>query len=339
MEYYNNTAVLAPCDYDQDGDVDVFVGSLCKTSQYGLFPDSYLLDNLGNGKFSVAEQTTFNNLGMITDAFWSDVDGDGDKDLLVVGHWMPITVFYNQSGRFQKFEIPNSAGWWNTIEPIDIDADGREDFILGNFGENNDLDVSEQRPLHLYIGDIDKNMTTDPIMTYTKDGQQHTLFGLDALSNQLVYLKRRFRTYQDFAQANFDMVFLESELQNIMHHQVQTLSNSILFCEENGKFALEALPKFAQYSTVYAISAESHLVSLYGNFKDVDPVIGKTGGSLGCHFSYDEGHFKEASHVAFTPVMGEVRDVKKIQTQSGSHYIVARNNNTLLLIKQPEDVQ
>ena len=337
VEYFNNTSVIASGDLEGDGDADLFIGSLNRPGQYGLSPDSYILVNDGQGRFSKSELNDLKEFGMVTDAIWRDIDLDGDFDMMVVGHWMPITFLINESGILAKHSLLNSAGWWNVIEDIDVNADGRIDFVVGNFSDNNDLDVSISQPMQLFVGDIDGNLTSDPILTYTKYGEQHTLFGLEALGAQLVHLNRRFRSYQAFAKASFDEVLLPTELEKTEQHVVHTLSNSVLLQKADGEFELHELPEFAQRTTVFSICTqpngnETPTITMLGNFRDVDPVIGKTDGNLGVHFQFAGGQVMEVKPDVIPPIQGQVRDVEVLRIKDRPYLLIGRNNESLLLV-------
>ena len=142
---------VVAADYDGDGDVDLFVGGRVVPWRYGTDPKSMLLVNDGTGHFRDATAELAPELahvGMVTDAVWRDVDGDGRPDLVVVGEWMPITVFRNiGGGRLERLAVrglEKTEGWWNRIVATDVDGDGRVDFIVGNLGLNGRLQASQR---------------------------------------------------------------------------------------------------------------------------------------------------------------------------------------------------
>src|SRR5207248_3447295 len=151
-------------DYDGDGHVDLFVGGRVIPWAYGANPRSMLLHNDGRGHFTNVTAKLapeLEQVGMVTDAVWRDVDGDGRLDLIVVGEWMPITIFHNAgNGRLVKLTVPGlekSHGWWNRIIAGDFTGSGRVDFIVGNAGLNFRCRASAAEPVTMYVKDFDRN--------------------------------------------------------------------------------------------------------------------------------------------------------------------------------------
>jgi hypothetical protein len=121
IEWNSGSRVVA-ADYDGDGHVDLFVGGRIVPWAYGADPKSMLLHNDGKGHFTDVTAKLapeLEHVGMVTDAVWRDIDGDRRLDLIVVGEWMPITVFHNEGGgKLKKIAVPgleNTEGWWNRI--------------------------------------------------------------------------------------------------------------------------------------------------------------------------------------------------------------------------------
>jgi hypothetical protein len=196
-EFHSGARVVA-ADYDGDGDTDLFVGGRVVPGRYGLDPRSMLLRNDGRGRFSDVTERAAPGLaraGMVTDAAWQDVDADGRVDLVVVGEWMPITVFRNAGGgRLAPMAVPGLAkshGWWNRIVAGDFTGDGRVDFVVGNLGLNTRLRASEAEPATMLVKDFDGNGFVEQIVATYAHGRSWPLPLRDDLIKAIPPLKAR----------------------------------------------------------------------------------------------------------------------------------------------------
>lgn len=250
--------VVRAHDFDEDGDLDLFIGGRLVPGQYPRPGRSYLLENEG-GKFKDATEVWSEGLqytGMVTDAIWSDYDGDDIKDLIVLGEWMPITIFKNSNGRLKKLAgdstLSNSNGWWFSIAEADINNDGRNDYIVGNLGQNYKYKANPGAPFRLYSKDFDNNGKLDIVLGYYENDTLYPLRGKECSTQQLPGLKDLFKDYNSFGLATIEDVYGLSLLNDSELLEVKTFASSILLNNGNG-FELKALPKFAQISAVFGI--------------------------------------------------------------------------------------
>jgi len=216
-----NGACAVVCDVDNDGDEDIFIGARSNTGNYGSIPQSKLLRNNGGGNFmditpSVAADLL--NLGMVTDAKAADIDGDGKKEIVVVGDWMPVTILKYQDGRLKKqYEIPNSSGWWNCVSIADMDGDGDMDLIAGNLGLNSKIKADKEHPAFLYTNDFDKNGQQECIQVYYKtDGKAYPFNLRGEMVAQMPLLKKKFLTYTSYAGKSVDEIFSKKDRKSVV---------------------------------------------------------------------------------------------------------------------------
>ncbi|MEM7513953.1 MAG: FG-GAP-like repeat-containing protein, partial [Bacteroidota bacterium] len=237
-------------DYDRDGDLDLFVGGRVVPGEYPYAPPSYLLRNEGGiFKDVSSEIPQLSSLGLVSAAIWTDYDEDGWQDLMVVGEWMPITLFHNQQGKLEKAGIPafkDTEGWWNSILPVDVDRDGDLDYLVGNLGLNNPYDVSAEEPVKLFAKDFDANGTLDPIMAYHIQGKLHIAHARDAINKQIVKMKKRFTNYASYAAAYFDQVLLPQERRDALTLTAKTFASCVIINDGNSSFRMKPLPIEAQ---------------------------------------------------------------------------------------------
>lgn len=252
-DYFENASVIVAEDYDKDGDLDVFVGSLSVSNDYGNIPNSYLLNN-ENGEFSIVENVELQKSGMITDAVWSDYNNDGEIDLIVVGEWMSPKFFKNQGGKLEEDKLLNEDinGLWQSIIPFDIDKDGDTDYVLGNWGLNSKFKASERHPMKMYYHDFDNNGSTETIIAIEKKGKYYTLEGLDELSGQLITLRKKFTKYKDFAGKTVDEIFDSNVLKSAKILEVNNLKSGYLK-NENGSFHFYHFPAKLQVAPIMAL--------------------------------------------------------------------------------------
>ncbi len=347
--FFNQTAVVIAADFDRDNDLDLFVGSRSIPVNYGLPPASYLLENDGKGNFTdITEKAApeLKKAGMIKDAIWTDYDQDKDLDLMLVGEWMPITIFENVKG---QLKIENSipmlsgekfTGFWSSIAAGDFDKDGDEDYIIGNWGLNSNLKATEKEPISLYIKDFDENLSRDAILTYYQQGKEYTFYGLDELTGQLVYLKKSYREYKSFAEHTFREVFPNERLKGAMRQQVNTLESVLMKNNGINGFELSPLPLAAQLAPVQSIVVEDFDKDgdldalLSGNFHEVQPAIGKMDASYGTFLKgHGNGQFEVITNKkSGLWLEGQVKDIKKIIIDKKPFFLVARNNDFIQVL-------
>src|SRR5450432_3544794 len=195
---FGNKSVAIAADIDNDGDADLFIGGRVVAGRYGDIPDSYILLNDGKGNFSIADEAMAPGLrktGMVTDAVWTDIDKDGWLDLVLVGEWMPVTVFKNEKGKLVNYTteagLQHTNGIWTTVHVADINNNGNDDLLVGKWGENSKLHASEQYPLTLFTGDFDNNSALDQVLAVEKNGKYYTFLGKEELEKQLPVLMRK----------------------------------------------------------------------------------------------------------------------------------------------------
>ena len=312
-------------------------------------PKSMLLRNDGTGHFTdvtAAMAPELADVGMVTDAVWRDVDGDGRIDLVVVGEWMPITIFKNMGGgKLKRLAAPGlemSNGWWNRIVAADLDGDGRVDFVVGNLGLNGRLRAGPGRPTTMLVKDFTGNGSVEQILSCYNDSVSYPLAMRDELTRSIPYLEGRFPRYSDYARATTKDLFTPAELSGAIEKKAYTFATSIVHSNPDGTFSVVPLPAEAQLAPVYGIVArdvdhDGHIdLLLAGNFDGFRPEIGRMSSSDGL-FLRGMGKGKFAPLLAVQSgfrVPGQTRDIQRIRTARGELYVVARNNDRPLLFRQ-----
>jgi len=348
-DFTSSGSVVKAADYDNDGDQDIFVAGRILPNEYPYAPKSYLLNNNGKGVFKDVTQSSANglqNIGMVSDALWTDFNGDNQLDLMLVGEWMPITLFENQNGVFKNITeevgFKDSNGWWNTITSGDFDQDGDMDYVAGNFGLNSQLKTSLEHPISIYAKDYDKNGSVDPILSCYDEGKNYPVFSKDDIQQQLTILKNRFVKYKEYADLTIDQVFTPEELEGSKVLYAKTFETSYMENLGNGQFKITALPIETQFSPIYGMTTgdfnqDGNLdVIMGGNFTASRVKFGHYDAIKGiCLLGDGSGGFTnlEASASGLM-VSGEVRDIQKISlANGGEHLIFSRNNDSPVIYK------
>ena len=342
------TSCVTAADFDNDGDNDLFVGSRMRSFYYGVPVNGYILQNDGSGEFTdVTEKIAKDliNIGMITDATWVDIDNDKDLDLVVVGEWMPITIFENNNGQFTQSEdlkIQNSNGWWNTIEAADVDKDGDIDFIVGNHGLNSRFKTSIENPACLFVNDFDGNGKAEQIICTFNGDDNYPMALRHDLVMQLPHLKKKILKYNAYQNATMNDLFSEEEMKNTITLKAQTFESVVLINDGKGKLEMKPLPKIAQASPIYAILAKdvdndgNVDILLGGNLYGAKPEVGRYDANQGLMLKGDStGNFTAlTSAQSGFFVDGEMRDLVAIKVGNKTVIMAARNNDSLVLFEE-----
>jgi enediyne biosynthesis protein E4 len=331
-----NKSCVRACDFDKDGDMDLFVGGRANARMYGYIPASVILVNNGNGVFKEVTETVAEkliNVGMVTDACWTDIDKDGWTDLMVVGEWMPVTIFKNKKGKLVKQDAATmqcSTGWWNCITPADIDNDGDEDYLLGGWGTNTKLVATEKKPITMYLSDWDNNGDLDPVLATSKNEKYFPFFGKADLEKRLPYLKKEFLLYTDIAGKTVGQLLGNEKIKKAKILEACTLQSSVVI-NNNGKMEMQPLPAFLQAAPVFSFlsytkgGATKFIAG--GNFYEVTPYEGRYDAMLPTVFN---GNMQYETALMET---GCVRSIKAISLANNTTaLLIAKNNGKLSIV-------
>lgn len=332
---------VRPCDLDNDGDMDLFVGGRVIPGKYPLPAPSWLLVNNGKGAFS---STPFPAKGMVTDAQWTDIDKDGRKDLLLCGEFMPVTLFLNTPGGFTDktsayFEQTPSGSWFS-LTLADVNGDGQEDIIAGNLGLNTQFRASEKEPAELYYADFDGNGSIDPFFNCYVKGVSYPFVSRDELNDQIYPMRKKFASYRNYADATMKDIFLPEELAKAGKLSI-TEYRTLCFLNRNGKFTPSALPLQAQFSVVTKTIAEDFDhdgktdLLLLGNHSDNRLKLGSIDANYGCLLKGDgSGNFSYVSPaVSGLSVAGDIKSAATITINKEKYIMIGVNNTGILLYK------
>lgn len=341
-----SSSTVVAADFTNDGYTDLFIAGRSVPGKYPLSPKSYLLRNTGQGRFEDVTEQFCSDLmhgGMITDAFAGDINGDGFSDLVVVGEWMEIGVYVNREGtqleRNANAIGQENSGWWLAIEGKDFDKDGDIDFVVGNFGLNNQYHVSPTRPAKLLYKDFDNNGSIDPIFCYYFGDTLSFAYSRDELIGQIPGMKKKFVDYKTFASAPFSEYFSAEQLADS-----DTLTATLLetvYLENDGKanFKIRRLPMEAQFSPVYAIASldvngDGNLdIVTGGNFTQSRVSVGQCDANFGTILLGD-GHGSFAPldpEVSGLKVRGDVRDIGVLKVNGNDYLIFGRNGESVVV--------
>lgn len=336
----SNISIAAVDDYDGDGDLDLFIGGRSFPYNYGAAPESYIYENAGKGNFKDVTQqlnSAIRNIGMVTNAVWADINGDKKNELVIVGEWMTPRIFSYTNGKMNESatNMNNMFGWWQSVKAADLDGDGDNDLVLGNYGNNFYLQPDQQHPVKLWINDFDQNTLPDKVFSRTVNGNDVPVFLKREFTDALPSFKKENLRHHEFAKKTIQTLFKPELVQSATVKLFNYSSSVIAWNEGNGKFTVQPLPVVGQLSSVNAIQCrdinddgKTDLV-LGGNITECLPQFGRLDANYGIVLENKGARqFQEMPPLQNNiSITGMVRDIAWVNGNNENYLIFLRNND------------
>ncbi len=346
----NNVSVIAPYDFDNDGDIDVFIGSRSVPGVYGIDPKHLLLENDGKGNFTnIIDKKAFkvNTFGMVTAAVWEDIDNDSKKDLILVGDWTAPIIFKNTGRRLTEYKsnLVDYHGFWNAVSCVDLNNDGKKDLILGNKGTNTTYKATNSNPMKLFTNDFDNNGTIEQITTRSIAGKDMPINLKQELAKQIPSIKKKNLSYAVYAKKSFQELFTPDIVDNSLQKTANIQESIIAINKGNGKFEIQILPKEVQFSCVNTICQMD-----VNNDGILDLILGGNQYGFKPQFSRLDGNYgsvllgNKKGTFSWLPynqsgffIKGEVKQLKIIKNKNKAvSFIAVVNDKTPKIFKRNE---
>jgi len=339
-------SVVIPSDYDNDGDIDLFIGGRVIPGEYPHAPISYLLKN-EKGKFKNSTSQLapeLEKIGMVTDATWIDINDDNQLDLVVTGEWMGIEVFTNSDGKLLKsnnFKALNEAsGWWNKLLIADIDNDGDNDIVAGNLGLNYKFHASKKKPFQVYATDFDFNGTQDVILSKKYNGKDVPIRGKSCMTQQLPHLAQKIKTYNEFASLDLQDI-VGKRIEKALNYKITEFRSGIFVNNGNNDFSFSPFESKLQASLINSMLFEDinndgfkDLILAGNNYQSEVETTRADAGIGSILLGNGKGDFKYTSHLETGFFVDkDVRHMVLLSVGSDNVVFVANNNDYHSLFK------
>ena len=322
---------VAVSDVDADGDLDLFVGGRLIPEKYPYAPESFLLINQG-GTFSKQSMALDN---LVSSATFTDVDGDGDEDLVTLGEWSPIIIMENNGGTLTQqnnASLKNSRGLWFGLASADIDGDGDMDLFAGNLGLNAKFKANDKKKFQVYCTDFDNNGTFDVVLSTNYKDYDVPTRGRECSSQQMPFIAEEFQDYHSFASASLQDIYGE-ELNNALNKQIDVLYSAYLENDGSGNFNWVQLPAASQMAPLQDfefvdLDGDGQLeVLTVGDLYNVEVETERYDASIGAVLKKTDTGFEywDKQETGFIG-MGDARKVIKVNGSSGDQIILSNNN-------------
>lgn len=338
-------SVVLVKDINGDKKPDLFLGARGVSWAYGEIPSSYFLINDGLGKFTDKTDEIAPELkksGMVKHAVWADYDGDKVDELVVAYDWGGIKSFKKSGKKYESTDLTDKKGWWNFVYPMDVNQDGKLDFVCGNLGKNSRLHANDKEPVRMYVKDIDENGRLDQIITIYMMGKETIFADKREIEKQLPYVKKQFIYSRDFAKASLEDVFGKAKIGDAEIFEANYFDNSVLINKGDGTFDLHPLGGNAQFTPYYAAQNISEYKKgeflMMGNFYECNIQMGLYDADQGNVFSLKNGKTIK-SPISNLPIKGQVRRIRPIKIAGKTHYLVIKNNDKMMVLSHHSNVK
>ena len=351
-EGFNGSCVIA-LDFDGDGDQDLFVGGHVLPGNFPK-PDRCMLLQNNKGTFKDVTNEFANELlipGIVNNATWADMDGDGKKELSISGEWMPVEVFGYQNGQYKKIQssvhvispsksdslvsLDELSGWWYCMKAVDIDNDGDLDFVIGNRGLNSTVKGNINQPCTIYAKDFDNNGSYDAILGYYIQGKCYPLYSRDQLIDQVPSMRKKFIRYRDYSGKTLDDIFTAPEKKDMDIYKTNFFESGILMNEGSNTYRFIPFPEKAQLSTINDIVVDDldgdgiKDILACGNSNDPAVMVGNYDATSALQLKgTGKGYFTKVSPAANgLTVKGESRKIVYLKSKTGTTVVFLKNSD------------
>ena len=336
-----STGAIAIGDANNDALLDIFIGERFNVDTYGIPGSISLMINRGNGNFEATYPPEFQNIGMITDIEFTDLNSDEKGDLIVVGEWMPILAFLNNESSWESISesigFEETNGMWQSIETSDLNGDGVPDLVLGNMGQNGLYKPN----MKLYLNDYDQNGKLEAIYTYSIDNKDFPIHDRDELIKQLPDLKKKLLYYEDYANQSIKDIFNETQISSSQVLEIKETRSLLFMSDSPLSYSKKLLPEEIQYSSVHAINIFDinqdglNDLILGGNQYLVKPQYGAFDASKGWILYGDDNSKTKFDKLLPLNIYGEIRDFTIVPSlkSSDSLLLVTGISNSKIITK------
>jgi len=346
-----SAGAVAAADFDRSGRLGFFLGGRVLPGDYPLAPRSALLANRGGSFEDVTDALApgLREVGLVTGALWSDVDGDGWPDLLVTLEWGHVKYFHNnKGGGFEDWTeragfASAGTGWWTSIAAADFNGDGRPDYVVGNVGLNTQYRASPDRPALLFHGDFRGDGVPQLIEAYYEGDRLYPWRTRHDLGAVIPSILKRFPRNDYYARATLGEIVGEDRLAAARRFAATELRSGVFLSQADGSHRFEPLPRIAQIAPIQGLVAgdfdgdgRADVYAVQNSYAPI-PAVGRFDGGLSQLLRGDgRGGFTAVSPAESNLVVpGDAKALAVIDLDGDGwpDFVVTRNNSSSLAFR------